>query len=310
MKHISLIKKSLILAFGVFALIATSSCVREDIDECYTLRLTVVNNNGEDITGSANVAAILYIFGEDQTYLGKKELSKEEVAAHGNIVLQGYPNNKKLNIIAWCGTEGEQEEVASMKETDVISKMQIALKTKSDNVGGTIATAPDRLYYGQELITTKSSDEVPLNQEIIVRPKIGAINIRTIGLNQSVYTKASNASLNYYVRRTLSGFDYQGQMMGDSVSYNPEANFVTSGTYAGEFVAPTSNLLPSNSIAVDLYNTKSRMFSVSKDDNGVPFTTHQDSTLYVVIRLGEMSNVISVKAVVRPWGEVYDPHDF
>lgn len=322
MKYTFSTKKSLFIGLCAFALLATS-CIKDDMPLCsYTLKLKVENAKGDDITAATDVAATLYIFNTDNEYLGKKEMTNAQVNAYQNIVLSEYPNVQNLRIIAWCGTEGQKETVASLSEKDLIEKLQVLLKSSNN-----IATAPDNLYFGSDDVVNNEALELSKqagDQVIVAKPKIGHIHITTIGLLSSKYFKSatkanSDTNLEYYVRRTQSGFDYTGSMIGDQVSYNPPASFTnttTDGTTnilkAGtdEFVAETSNLLPSNSIAVDLYNNSNQLFSVNKDDNGTAFTTHEDSTLYVIIRFVEGQGVLSVKAQVRPWGEVVDPHTF
>lgn len=50
MKHILFTKELLLLVVALFAIIATS-CIKEDLDQCYTLKLKVENIKGDDITG-------------------------------------------------------------------------------------------------------------------------------------------------------------------------------------------------------------------------------------------------------------------
>lgn len=50
MKHILFTKKLLLLAMVLLG-ISTTGCIKEDLDECYTLKLKVENIKGDDITG-------------------------------------------------------------------------------------------------------------------------------------------------------------------------------------------------------------------------------------------------------------------
>ena len=51
MKHILFTKKLLLLAMVLLG-ISTTGCIKEDLDECYTLKLKVENIKGDDITES------------------------------------------------------------------------------------------------------------------------------------------------------------------------------------------------------------------------------------------------------------------
>ena len=46
MKHILFTKELLLLVVALFAIIATS-CIKEDLDQCYTLKLKVENIKGD-----------------------------------------------------------------------------------------------------------------------------------------------------------------------------------------------------------------------------------------------------------------------
>lgn len=53
MKHILFTKKLLLSVVALFVMIATS-CIKEDLDQCYTLKLKVENIKGDEI-GRAHV---------------------------------------------------------------------------------------------------------------------------------------------------------------------------------------------------------------------------------------------------------------
>ena len=76
MKHILFTKELLLSAVALFAIIATS-CIREDLDQCYTLKLKVENIKGDDITEYGWMESTdLYIFDENLNYLEKRSLDK------------------------------------------------------------------------------------------------------------------------------------------------------------------------------------------------------------------------------------------
>ena len=76
MKHILFTKELLLLVVAVFVMIATS-CIKEDLDQCYTLKLKVENIKGDDITEYGWMESTdLYIFDENLNYLEKRRLDK------------------------------------------------------------------------------------------------------------------------------------------------------------------------------------------------------------------------------------------
>ena len=76
MKHILFTKELLLLVVALFVMIATS-CIKEDLDQCYTLKLKVENIKGDDITEYGWMESTdLYIFDANLNYLEKRRLDK------------------------------------------------------------------------------------------------------------------------------------------------------------------------------------------------------------------------------------------
>ena len=77
MKHILFTKELLLLVVALFAIIATS-CIKEDLDQCYTLKLKVENIKGRRYNGNTGwmESTDLYIFDENLNYLEKRRLDK------------------------------------------------------------------------------------------------------------------------------------------------------------------------------------------------------------------------------------------
>ena len=114
MKHILFTKELLLSAVALFAIIATS-CIREDLDQCYTLKLKVENIKGDDITEYGWMESTdLYIFDENLNYLEKRSLDKNFIRSRNEIVLDGYTADRSLRIVAWGNVNalGEKQSVS------------------------------------------------------------------------------------------------------------------------------------------------------------------------------------------------------
>ena len=99
MKHILFTKELLLLVVALFAIIATS-CIKEDLDQCYTLKLKVENIKGDDITEYGWMESTdLYIFDENLNYLEKRSLDKNFIRSRNEIVLDGYTADRSLRIL-------------------------------------------------------------------------------------------------------------------------------------------------------------------------------------------------------------------
>ena len=95
-------------------------------------------------------------------------------------------------------------------------------------------------------------------------------------------------------------------MTGDSISYNPDAAF----TQEGNYVAPTSTMLPSQYLTLDLYqNDKILYAGVDKNSNGELLQVPADSLLNIRIIVGKTGS-ITVKSSVEAWDYVDDSIEF
>ena len=93
-----------------------------------------------------------------------------------------------------------------------------------------LAVTPDSLYYGSEQVLTKAGG-VAKETEIVIRPKVGRSRSRPEGCksNSGRMGLRSSVDCDFYLNNTLSGFDYRGTQIGDSVYYNPEGAWNESG---------------------------------------------------------------------------------
>ena len=150
MKHILFTKELLLSAVALFAIIATS-CIREDLDQCYTLKLKVENIKGDDITEYGWMESTdLYIFDENLNYLEKRSLDKNFIRSRNEIVLDGYTADRSLRIVAW-GNVNALGEKQSVSEAQTIEDLKVMLKSQDG-----LAVTPDSLYYGSEQVFTKA----------------------------------------------------------------------------------------------------------------------------------------------------------
>lgn len=127
MKHILFTKELLLLVVALFAIIATS-CIKEDLDQCYTLKLKVENIKGDDITEYGWMESTdLYIFDENLNYLEKRRLDKNFIRSRNEIVLDGYTADRSLRIVAW----GSKYVVPSSASPDTKPKRSAARQTST-----------------------------------------------------------------------------------------------------------------------------------------------------------------------------------
>ena len=293
MKHILFTKELLLLVVALFAIIATS-CIKEDLDQCYTLKLKVENIKGDDITEYGWMESTdLYIFDENLNYLEKRRLDKNFIRSRNEIVLDGYTADRSLRIVAW-GNVNALGEKQSVSEAQTIEDLKVMLKSQDG-----LAVTPDSLYYGSEQVLTKAGG-VAKETEIVIRPKVGTVTIETRGLQEQLGRMGLRSSVDcdFYLNNTLSGFDYRGTQIGDSVYYNPEGAWNESGV---EWKLRDG--IKDNSTTITGGKYYPGGLKVECDENGDPIYTSAGENTHLILEWGE-GGTLSVRATVRPWGVV------
>ena len=139
--------------------------------------------------------------------------------------------------------------------------------------------------------------------EIVIRPKVGTVTIETRGLQEQLGRMGLRSSVDcdFYLNNTLSGFDYRGTQIGDSVYYNPEGAWNESGV---EWITPTmQTACQGQDMAVSISANGVSLGSAKVDENGDPIYTSAGENTHLILEWGE-GGTLSVRATVRPWGVV------
>lgn len=296
-----LTKKALSLALAALAML-TVGCIKEDLDECYKLTLKVVNHKGDDITALNVVSeAKLFIYDANSKLLDTRELNEDFIRGKETIELN-YPESTKLHLIAWGNLKGKQTLSESTKAED------LAVSLKSD--ANDIAQSPDSLFFGDIDVTVRGNGVAGSNQEIVLEPKTGTVEMRTVNL-QYAYKGGLRATeeCNFYMDRTLNTMDYKGALTGDSVSYNPEADWKASEweTTGPQALYLGQNMTGSIQVGDDVYPVTEGTFD---DGTTGPIEIHPFQRTLVVFLWGEDGAFLGAKIKVTPWGVVDDDIDW
>lgn len=301
MKYLSVIKQSIgLLLLAVLAV----SCIKEDLDACYKLTLSVQNAKGDDVTELGVVTnATIYIFDDNQKLLATRTLDKEFITSRKEITLTDYPGDSKLHIVAWGNLAGGHQDVTNAKE---LTDLKVMLKNQNE-----LAQSPDKLYYGNKDVELNDASTVTGgNQEIVVRCKVGDITMDTRGLEnvRRLRNLKSTDEFGFYMDRTLSGFDHAGQLIGDSVYYNPDYQPAVKSQNDIETIEP-NNVVTGEKLKFRLEMGGQELAVRDTDDDGNPFYTTEENNTHVRFTFDEDGNV-SVKVKVTPWGTVDDNIEF
>lgn len=313
MKHISSIKRNLILAFGAFAFLCTG-CIKESLDPCYKLYLRAENVRGDDITVLGQVRDVsLFVFDENGNYLETRALDKSFITTRQEIVLTNYPADKKLHLVAW-GNLGDKTN-QQITEPKTLNDLKLMLKSNNG-----IAQSPDSLYYGSKDVLATDGG-ISQNDTLVVRIKTGTITIKTEGVQNM--TKSVN-EFGFGMDNTLDTYDAAGVQTGDEVAYQPESVYdssISEWRTAGEVSPETvgkaggmQNVFPGDNLTFTLDQNGQQLMKVNKILNietgveEVPSVT-AGGRLDIIFSFDADGNV-SARMRVSPWGIVDEDIDF
>lgn len=308
MKHIAFIKQSFLLVAVALAAMLTG-CIKDELAECSKLTLKVEGLNGTDITDITGLGlvedATLYIFDENKKLLETRKLDKDFILSKEAIKLDNYPDNTKLNIIAWGNLEGGNQAVTDPKQ---LEDLKVQLKSSADG----FAQSPDSLYFGTKEVTSLGSGIVGGDGLVVIRLKTGTYTIKTLGLNNALrsYGLKSAADFDFYINRTLNTHDNKGALTGDSVAYNPEGTYdtaqewLTTGVIDQARFGGKQNSFAGEDLGISISSKDGRINkTVYVDDNGDPFEIPEGGRLDVLLLFGE-DGTVSAKMRITPWGVV------
>ena len=116
-----------------------------------------------------------------------------------------YPESSKLHLIAWGNLKGHQDVNEATKAED------FAVSLKSE---GEIAQSPDSIFFGDIDVTVRGNGVAGGNQEIVLEPKTGTVEMRTLNLQYALTAKGLRATdeCDFYMDRTLNTIDYKGRV--------------------------------------------------------------------------------------------------
>lgn len=313
MKH--RFSKTKALLFGALCIgwgMCSTSCITEDLDAClttpYTLTLKVLNGGEEEITGAGRAAdATIFVFDNDQKYLETVTMTEQQIAAEEPIQLKSpYKAGQKMYFVAWGNVEADQMQVA---QGTTMSEFAVQLRNSATETGNQ-AEEPTDLFYGNANITT---DEGNLQKDeiIYIRPKTAEVELRTVGLDYYRSRLAREGGLRaegdeyaFTVNNTLSKFDSEGALTGDSVYYAPESGVGVTNATEWETTG-LSNICTGENITGSFFMNDAQFTFLANNDEG-PITATADEDYLLLFQWNEDGEYLGVSVEVRPWGYVPD----
>ena len=163
------------------------------------------------------------------------------------------------------------------------------------------------IYDNNSKLTVRGNGVAGGNQEIVLEPKTGTVEMRTLNLQYALTARGLRATdeCDFYMDRTLNTIDYKGELTGDSVYYNPEADWKDSEweTTGPQALYLGQNMTGSIQVGNDRYEVKEGTFD---DGTTGPIEIHPFQRTLVLFAWGEDGAFLGARIKVTPWGVVDD----
>jgi len=320
MKHILYSKTGFLLVLVCLFSIMATGCIRENLEACpegnCVLQLQVLApDSGADATegGLFVTDARVYVYGEDRELLKSFNLSDPDIRGRRNMEIE-YAVGKQITVVGW-GNVGSDTQ--TLNEAGQLEDLSVSLI--SDGAGE--ASHPDTLYFGSKTFTIQPPVDGDSTVYVIpVDQVVGEMNAQTINFDKALLKAGLRAEdiddinnvFQFRVDKTLSTFNYNGELVGDSVYYSPEGAMNDTSTEWEILESEARVVAPGNQLTVEaiLDGVSLGGREAISPQTGEPYIIEPKvNTLFIIEWDGE-GNYIGVTTEVRPWGYVDDPHPF
>lgn len=289
------LKKSAITGICIlpaFLLLATASCVREDVDKCmqYGLNVRAVDAEGNDLTRSGALQkADVYLFNENG-------FVRMVPAGASSDFLFGHDRSERLTLVAWGNLKEDTLITTGITRGTSIARARLKLK---EHAQGNCLPLTDLFYCRKELggAATRGMREETLT--LVMERMAAGLSIRTRYLAERYPHDGKPCTL--IVRGTGTEVDFMGETAGEGAGYRPLSVTDEKGdVYAQPFrIFPTA---AGECIEIDIYRGQERLCTVSRDNDFKPLCAPagKHTNIEIDFRYAEIRAFVSV----LPWGEV------
>lgn len=272
----------------LFLLFLFSGCIKDDLNDCpKTYRLVVQTDPNDDVSLRATPKVVLFIFDENNRLLDYRNTSP------GVVMELSYEGHSRLNAVAWANID-DHVNVSTLNTQMPLENATVKLIDRTDLSEGNYALSPSDLFHGKkELDLNLNTQEHP--DVLIIGRKVAAIQIIAKKLKE--YVGTIDNDFTYKVKSSKNTFDFNGKLMGDDRNYLPECSF----SDKDELIAPAFLVFPSQTgqnISVDIYKGTNLIYTIDKDDNGLPLKTEEGKILELIV---DFSTEASVDITIKDW---------
>lgn len=245
-------------------------------------------SDNQDITVKGDVdQTTLFVFDQSGDFYKQMTVDKTYLLQAKPIEI-ACPGSDQITVVAWAGLCGDNENVSTMSQANIISDLQVSLKQNN----GIASTLPGDLFYGQ--VTLKSASTKSATQTLKIERKVSSISLITKGIIKVLDSR--DGDFYYKIKKTKSSFNHNGELTGEDIEYIIPATL----NEKGNLVADNTTILPASNITIELY----------KDDKMILSSENVKNLEKVSVNEGELSELTfdlsrnSGNIVVTDWGTV------
>lgn len=279
----------------------------------FTVTVKVLDADGNDVTEQVDVADLsLFIFCNQDRYLQTLHMSGEDVRARKPFSLE-YEKVTNIQVVGWGNIQNPNIEMDPVGEgAELTSQLYVSLidhapepDSREEETPDIENRSPGDIYHGF-LGMEESSRSALASHEIVLRPKMGKINVTTRHLRQwSDCWQWSRFSFVVYGTRDRMTFAH-GLPEGDPAVYRPQLSLEEEENIAT--VSMTSfPCWDQPVLELRIYKDREEIYRVSEFDDGTPFKVGAGETIDIY---ADFSGDGTVKVTVEPWDDIGQGTDF
>lgn len=253
-------------------LLATHSCIREDMDDClqYSLKVKAVDVDGNDITTSGTLTSVdIYLFDENGFLRMVPQGSSTDF-------LLGADKDKPLTLVAWGNLKSDTLKMPELAVGTSLKDARIELIQKED---GYHLPATDIFYSRQEVTGASTRGVLEETLVLTLERRVAGMTIRTKNLEKKF---GAGTPCHFVVYGVGNALNFMGEPIGGTVGYQPTVQH----TAEKDVQAPAFRILPTpqeNALSLSLCRGNQVLFTVTTDSEGKPLTAKPGEYLNVAI---------------------------
>ena len=305
-------KQSFLLVAAMLLIGLLTGCLKDDLSKCpspFQVTIKALDADRNDITESGDVQqVILFVFDQDDHIYQTFTLTGEEVKQRKlSDIGMSFPPSKKFRLIA-LGNLDDKVDYSEIGNVNDLEDLYIRLKptgrTRAINTHHDVESPGD--LFGGELMVDTHYGGVDGRQTHVVEMNRLTVGITITAIDLKEWNGNKEGDYSFIVSETYDMISNHWSLMGETVSYAPQAIFVENGNLFAPIFYAFPTIEGKGFIIEILYNGEV-IFTAERDLNGKEFGCEKGCTLNVIIDFRANLHIISE---ITPWNVVFQYVDF